>query len=79
MDELKPCPFCGSSDTMVSTRFGVEVVTYRKCKTCGAEAPIDMWNLRVTPPWVVLMRNELHAAKAEVNAMLRTWSSPDAP
>ena len=37
MTELKPCPFCGSSNIIVELYVtGCNV----KCKSCGAEGPI---------------------------------------
>ena len=63
MSELKPCPFCGSDDLVMSSREAYALMTgkrmefYRvKCDTCGAmvdndfgdtDEAIEAWNRRV--------------------------------
>ena len=54
MDELKPCPFCGSRDVEVVHPGRCWVIL---CNTCQAEGPTDLgesgaieaWNTRAEP------------------------------
>lgn len=50
-EDLKPCPFCGSSDTNENDQGGIAWVG---CNDCGTEGPttdmlweaIELWNRR---------------------------------
>lgn len=50
MDELKPCPFCGGSNTIKrSSRYSNQV--YHECNECGCSVAFyseerDFWNTR---------------------------------
>ena len=52
MDELKPCPFCGSDPSMRITGYGA---VYVRCPNCGVETPyyqnVELatlkWNMRI--------------------------------
>ena len=47
ISQAKPCPFCGSTDltdTMWCNDEGE--FTAIMCKSCEAEAPFDVWNMR---------------------------------
>ena len=59
MDELKPCPFCGSADVgtaLQMPQFGEVVKTYVVCNACGcrtaeykkASVAVTIWNERAT-------------------------------
>jgi len=56
----KPCPFCTSTDTVVSTRpskFSKRPISWIVCVPCGARGPValheelpyDLWNKRLEP------------------------------
>lgn len=56
--ELKPCPFCGSTDIhQVLIGLGHEDEGYQECEGCGASGPVKMgvaaqvkaWNRRASP------------------------------
>ena len=42
--ELKPCPFCDSTD--IESYVEGFVRTYVECKTCGAKEAKELWNRR---------------------------------
>lgn len=52
MDELKPCPFCGSDPSMRITGYGA---VYVRCPNCGVATPYYQnaelatlkWNMRI--------------------------------
>ena len=56
MADLKPCPFCGSSNLMTVKTINeyFDFVSYVKCKTCGVktlecespEVAAEAWNRR---------------------------------
>lgn len=51
MDELKPCPFCGSDNVRMDTDYGVYFVLCVNCQTEGPDDPdkstaIKLWNGR---------------------------------
>jgi IS5 family transposase len=57
-DELKPCPFCGSSDVKEYTDKSIH------CRQCGAESGVD-WNTR---PLEDSLRAQLAEKDAELDA-----------
>lgn len=73
MSELKPCPFCGSTD--VHTSPNGENYAYVYCNTCGAEGPTNdigsvamTWNRRAQPAQAVpsdVLHTFLDAAAGE--------------
>ena len=57
MEELKPCPFCGSENVGIMTMFPLRndlIAYYAKCFNCGArtaalldeQLAIEAWNRR---------------------------------
>ena len=62
MEELKPCPFCGSENLRVS-KDELDVLLGGKgsifCKNCCSKSPVSKWNSRSNDV-------QLAAAKAEI-------------
>lgn len=60
MEELKPCPFCGSNDV---TMYEVYPSSYARCRVCGAEGGLRdshdeaaaSWNRRTNAKELVAM------------------------
>lgn len=64
MDELKPCPFCGCTQTRVSQRDGVPLV---ECTECwGENWTIKAWNTREES---AALEAEVERLKAKLNAV----------
>lgn len=64
MDELKPCPFCGCTQTRVSQRDGVPLV---ECTECwGENWMIKAWNTREES---AALEAEVERLKAKLNAV----------
>lgn len=62
MEELKPCPFCGSNDV---TMYEVYPSSYARCRVCGAEGGLRdshdeaaaAWNSRTDAKGLVVRLN----------------------
>lgn len=62
MEELKPCPFCGSSSV---TMYELHPSSYARCRACGAEGSLcyspdeaaAAWNRRVKAKELVVRIN----------------------
>jgi hypothetical protein len=61
MDELKPCPFCGCTQVLVSQRDGVPLIACNEC--WGENRTIKAWN----------RREEVTALEAEVERLKANW------
>lgn len=56
INELRPCPFCGSSDVHTVNMPNLRVAT---CSQCGSTAKEDTWNRRVTDVQLKTLMDEL--------------------
>jgi ribosomal protein L29/BMFP domain-containing protein YqiC len=64
MDELKPCPFCGCTQVLVSQRDGVPLIACNEC--WGENRTIKAWNRREE---VTALEAEVERLKAKLNAV----------
>ena len=74
MDELKPCPFCGSSKSTIEPVFGASFGTPRFCvicSDCGADSQVDLGLSGATECWNTRpIEDELRARVAELEVKL---------
>lgn len=56
ISELRPCPFCGSSDVHTVDMPNLRVAT---CSQCGSTAKEDTWNRRTTDAQLKTLMDEL--------------------
>lgn len=53
VSEMKCCPFCGTppeNGYLEILKCDVRKASYAHCNSCGASAPVGIWNTR--PPWL---------------------------
>lgn len=56
ISELRPCPFCGSSDVHTVNMPNLRAAT---CRQCGSVAKEDTWNRRTTDAQLKTLMDEL--------------------
>jgi hypothetical protein len=73
MSDLKPCPWCNSTDVEPND-YGAD--EYFVCRKCNAYGPIDdedgtLWNTRAAPaPAVAALQAEVARLRAALQAMV---------
>lgn len=61
-DALLPCPFCADGGKPDKPAYKVIM-----CRVCGANAPIDVWNQRPTPPGALELARKIAVPESDMD------------
>lgn len=76
MDELKPCPFCGSKAILKQIAYGTTHDGYARmcfrieCQKCGATAPRSHWEVLVA----LSTNTSIYYAKDDRGKAIEEWN-----